>query len=168
MRILIIIMMLFIAAIPAFADGGGSGGGNTGGAAGGGNTTGGGSSGSRTCTANEWQQYCGIASTNGITCTYRNGTGQCTCNTSGMMFQHGRGCVSSGGGRLCQSGYYGTNGNCTPCPTADGFTIKSAGSTTGGNGGGPTQITHCYIPSGSTATDNTGTWTYTNDCHYSN
>jgi hypothetical protein len=33
---------------------------------------------------------------------------------------------------------------------------------------GSTVITSCYLPSGTTGTDTSGTYTYTADCYYSN
>ncbi len=46
---------------------------------------------------------------------------------------------------------------CRDCP-GDG--------TTGKIGGGK-DITDCYLPAGTTGSDSTGTYTYTEDCHYS-
>ena len=60
----------------------------------------------------------------------------------------------------CAAGYYGitTNGSsgCTRCPNS------------GSSVPGPTVIRSCYLPSGTTGTDTSGTYTYTADCYYSN
>ncbi len=60
----------------------------------------------------------------------------------------------------CAAGYYGTSSNgtsgCTRCP--------SNGSSTAG----ATAITSCYLPSGTTGSDSTGSYTYTSNCYYSN
>lgn len=65
----------------------------------------------------------------------------------------------------CAVGYYGrsTNGTsgCTRCPSSGGVygTTAAAGSTA---------ITSCYIPSGSSFSDGTGSGTYTGNCYYKN
>ena len=60
----------------------------------------------------------------------------------------------------CAAGYYGTSSNgtsgCSRCP--------SNGSSTAG----ATAITSCYLPSGTTGSDSTGSYTYTANCYYSN
>ena len=60
----------------------------------------------------------------------------------------------------CAAGYYGTSSNgtsgCSRCP--------SNGSSTAG----ATAITSCYLPSGTTGSDSTGSYTYTSNCYYSN
>ena len=60
----------------------------------------------------------------------------------------------------CAAGYYGitTNGSsgCTRCPNS------------GSSVAGSTVITSCYLPSGTTGSDSSGTYTYTADCYYSN
>lgn len=64
----------------------------------------------------------------------------------------------------CQKGYYGTAtlnasntscSGCTPCP-ASGTTAET----------GATAITECYIPSGTTSSDTTGAFKYTENCYY--
>ena len=59
----------------------------------------------------------------------------------------------------CAAGYYGSStmgtSGCTRCPN-DGSSVA-----------GSTVITSCYLPSGTTLTDSTGTYTYTADCSYS-
>lgn len=56
----------------------------------------------------------------------------------------------------CNAGYYKNGNACTLCP--DGGTSAS----------GATSITSCYIRSGTTGSDSTGTYTYTSNCYYSN
>ena len=60
----------------------------------------------------------------------------------------------------CAAGYYGRtiNGSsgCTRCPNS------------GSSVAGSIVITSCYLPSGTTGTDTSGTYTYTADCYYSN
>lgn len=60
----------------------------------------------------------------------------------------------------CKSGYYlraiGSFTACQACP--------SSGTSANPNSGG---ITDCYLPSGTTGSDTTGTFTYTADCYYS-
>lgn len=64
----------------------------------------------------------------------------------------------------CAAGYYGssTNGTsgCTRCPSSGGIYGTSAA--------GSTAITSCYIPSGTSMSDSTGTYTYTDNCYYTN
>lgn len=64
----------------------------------------------------------------------------------------------------CARGYYGSptefNKKCTRCPSSDGI----YGTTTSS---GATKITDCYLPAQSTATDASGSYTYTSDCYYS-
>lgn len=66
----------------------------------------------------------------------------------------------------CQAGYYGSgrftiNGTdpCTICPSSGGIAGQSV---TGSN----TKITDCYIPANTSMSDGTGTYTYTNNCYY--
>ena len=60
----------------------------------------------------------------------------------------------------CAAGYYGTSSNgtsgCTRCPSS------------GSSAAGTTAITSCYLPSGTTGSDSTGSYTYTANCYYSN
>lgn len=83
------------------------------------------------------------------TCDCSSGTAKCTETT---VYQ-------------CAVGYYGrsTNGTsgCTRCPSSGGVygTTAAAGSTA---------ITSCYIPSGSSFSDGTGSGTYTGNCYYQN
>lgn len=57
----------------------------------------------------------------------------------------------------CKPGYYLSSGNCVRCP--------NSGTTVDNNTGG---ITSCYIPSGTTGSDGTGSFKYTSNCYYSN
>ncbi len=65
----------------------------------------------------------------------------------------------------CARGYYGLptelNKKCTRCPSSGGIYGTTSGS-------GATSITECYIESGSTGSDSTGSYTYTGNCYYSN
>ncbi len=82
---------------------------------------------------------------------YKNGGGCATCpaNTS-----------SCGGSSFsCVKGFYKSGGSCSLCPRLDGV----AG-TTGSSGG--SSISSCYLPSGSSASDGTGAYTYTGNCGY--
>lgn len=61
----------------------------------------------------------------------------------------------------CKPGYYLSSGDCLRCPSSGGVYGTSADNNTGG-------ITSCYIPSGNTGSDTTGSFTYTGNCYYSN
>lgn len=73
-----------------------------------------------------------------------------TCNCDGT-------CTESTSYR-CTAGYYGNPNasapHCTPCPAP------------GTSGTGAYSISHCYIPSGTTGSDASGTFTYTSNCYY--
>ncbi len=75
-----------------------------------------------------------------------------TCNCDGVCNQTNE--------YRCAAGYYGssTNGTsgCSRCPSS------------GSSSAGSTVITACYLPSGWTGTDSTGSYTYTANCYYSN
>ncbi len=62
----------------------------------------------------------------------------------------------------CAAGYYGSpktaGTGCTKCPSSGGVAGQSAA--------GSTTITSCYIPSGSSFSDSTGSGTYTGNCYY--
>ncbi len=77
----------------------------------------------------------------------------CNCNTCTRTTEY-----------RCAAGYYGTSTNgtsgCSRCPSSGGVYGSSAA--------GSTVITACYLPSGTTGSDSTGTFTYTNNCYYSN
>ena len=59
----------------------------------------------------------------------------------------------------CNSGYYlallGSTSSCLSCPSPGS---ESDGGTSG--------ISGCYIPSGTTGTDGSGSYTYSGDCYY--
>ena len=57
----------------------------------------------------------------------------------------------------CKPGYYLSGGTCQSCPSGG----TSADKNTGG-------VTACYLPSGTTGSDSTGSYTYTANCYYSN
>lgn len=56
----------------------------------------------------------------------------------------------------CNAGYYKNEDSCTACPNG------------GTSAAGATSITSCYLPSGTTGTDSSGTYTYTLNCYYTN
>ena len=64
---------------------------------------------------------------------------------------------------FCEVGYYGTissaSDTCTRCPSLNGVygTTKSSGATS---------VSECYIPSGRSIRDATGSYTYSIDCYY--
>lgn len=63
----------------------------------------------------------------------------------------------------CAADYYGIvigqDKGCTKCPSSGGIEGRSDA--------GTTSITGCYIPSGTTGSDASGTFTYTSKCYYS-
>ncbi|MBD5389387.1 hypothetical protein HDR63_03995 [bacterium] len=72
-------------------------------------------------------------------------------------------CVTTSTSYRCAAGYYGaattnTVPTCTRCPTVDGVTGTSADGATSQSG--------CYIPSGTTGNDTTGSFTYTANSYY--
>lgn len=56
----------------------------------------------------------------------------------------------------CNAGYYLLAGNCNACP----FGGTSVANNTG-------TIVSCYLPSGTSGSDLTGTYIYTSNCYYS-
>ena len=67
--------------------------------------------------------------------------------------------------RRCSAGTYANAGvgqSCQTCPKQE--TI--AGMTSGSDDSNYDSITDCYIPSGSTFTDTTGTYQYPDNCYY--
>lgn len=56
----------------------------------------------------------------------------------------------------CKANYYKNGSTCQPCP--------NSGKSTAGS----TSITSCYLPSGTTFSDSTGSGTYSDKCYYSN
>ncbi|MBQ8293897.1 MAG: hypothetical protein IJX89_00735 [Alphaproteobacteria bacterium] len=95
-----------------------------------------------------------------------------TCATSRLL--HNTVVCSTKNTCKCEQGYYGTpsysfglvigesgscSGTCTRCPSSDGVYGTTAAA-------GATSITECYIPSGTTFSDDTGSGIYTDSCHY--
>lgn len=64
---------------------------------------------------------------------------------------------------MCTRGYYGTDGNCAKCPTESGGI-----STTTADAYGATSITECYAEKDVTAKDASGTYSFSQNCNYSN
>jgi len=67
----------------------------------------------------------------------------------------------NGSGFICDKGYYKNGAICARCPSSGGVYGTTADA-------GATSITSCYLSSGTTFSDNTGSGTYTSDCYYSN
>lgn len=61
----------------------------------------------------------------------------------------------------CKSGYYLSSGKCVRCPSSGGVYGTTKDKNTGG-------ITSCYIPSGNSFSDTTGSGVFTGNCYYSN
>lgn len=59
----------------------------------------------------------------------------------------------------CDVGYYKNGTACTRCPSSGGVYGTTAAI-------GATDITECYLPSGTTFSDTGGSGTYTGNCHY--
>ena len=111
----------------------------------------------------------------GCKCVCSNCSSETTYSAAGTGYQKkiNRYCECSSGVATCKEttvyqcavGYYGrsTNGTsgCTRCPASGGIygTTAAAGSTA---------VTSCYIPSGTTFSDSTGSGTYTGNCYYTN
>jgi len=79
----------------------------------------------------------------------------------------------------CNAGYYMSGTVCKPCPvgtyksTSGTQTSCTTCPTSGGVAGttesqGSTAVTQCYIPAGTSFSDSTGTYEYTDKCYYSN
>lgn len=81
---------------------------------------------------------------------------QRTCNAENFCDEHAI--------YQCAAGYYGTSTNgisgCTRCPSSNGTDTTSVA--------GSTSITSCYIPSGTTFSDTSGSGIYTSHCYYKN
>jgi hypothetical protein len=73
----------------------------------------------------------------------------CNCESCAVSFEY-----------RCMTGYFGTNQTCISCATATGN--SAATSTSGSNA----LITDCFLNSGYSDSDASGSWTYTSDCHY--
>ena len=77
----------------------------------------------------------------------RKATRTCDCETCRTTYSY-----------RCAAGYYGSSSNgtsgCSPCPSG------------GTSSAGTTSATGCYIPSGTTGSDATGTYKYTSNCYW--
>lgn len=60
---------------------------------------------------------------------------------------------------VCPKGSYKAGTACEPCPADNSVNGTTAGS-------GTTDISKCYIAAGTSVSDTSGTYTYTNDCYY--
>ena len=137
------------------------------------------------CTNNTFCTSCKTSTrtANGVTTTTnRNMTSACnnchvtpSCNITSTTYK-------------CASGYYGTAtsalAGCTKCPdnatcsggngstfVCNSGTYKALGScincpSPGTSPAGSTSVSSCYIPSGTTGSDGSGTYKYTADCYY--
>lgn len=124
------------------------------------------SNGVTTTTPQNIATYC-IGSTAYARCDTGITTYQCASGYYGTATSGSAGCTicpsnatCSGGNNstfVCNKGYYKNGTSCTACPSS-GTT-----STTGA-----TAITQCYIPTGTSFSDSTGSGTYTGNCYYSN
>ncbi|MCM1293990.1 MAG: hypothetical protein NC311_00305 [Muribaculaceae bacterium] len=81
-------------------------------------------------------------------------------------------CVSYSCQYRCHDGSYGnptsSAGGCTQCPTFKKDTVSWLAITSRASSlSGTTDITGCYIPLGTVISDTTGSFTYTDDCYYS-
>lgn len=96
---------------------------------------------------------------------------ECTSGYYGTAISESAGCTKcpsnatcAGGNRstfVCAKGYYKNGSACTACPSLNGV----AGTTTST---GATSITSCYIRSGSSFSDVSGSWRYSDNCYYVN
>ena len=59
----------------------------------------------------------------------------------------------------CKPGYYLDSGDCVRCPSSGGVYGTTVDKNTGG-------ITSCYIPSGNSFSDTSGSGVYASDCYY--
>ena len=82
--------------------------------------------------------------------TATSGTSGCTACPSNATCSGGNGSTFS-----CNKGYYKSGSSCTACPS-DGTT----------SGSGATSVSSCYIPSGTSFSDGTGSGSYTGNCYY--
>ncbi len=101
-------------------------------------------------------------------------------NIEGRELSTGMSCSSAGSTSTttgvyniwrCTTGYYSASGKttvagmsaqsitCNQCPPSGGVYGTTSGP-------GATAITQCYLPGGTTGTDDTGAFTYTGDCYY--
>lgn len=61
----------------------------------------------------------------------------------------------------CKQGYYGSSTACERC-------LASGGTYGTTSGPGASAITECYLPSGTSFSNSTGSGTYTDNCYYTN
>ena len=83
---------------------------------------------------------------------YSTGGGETQCNCNNACPANST--CSSASSFSCNAGYYKNGSSCTKCP--DGGTSDK----------GATDITQCYIASGASFSDTTGSGTYTSKCYY--
>lgn len=69
-------------------------------------------------------------------------------------------CAVSSTTYSCYTGYYLSGTSCVRCPSSGGVYGTTVDQNTGG-------ITSCYLPAGSSFSDNIGSGTYSADCYYS-
>lgn len=95
------------------------------------------------------------------TITCNSGYQKYNDNSDVCVLCDANGHVNSENKCLCNAGYYGTDGSCSPCPGLDKGDVTSPE--------GATAIEQCYIKHGIEGKDMTGTFTYTNpgeSCSY--
>lgn len=95
------------------------------------------------------------------TITCNSGYQKYNDNSDVCVLCDANGHVNSENKCLCNAGYYGTDGSCSPCPGLDDGDVTSPE--------GATAIEQCYIKGGTKGKDMTGTFTYTNpgtSCSY--
>ncbi len=93
-------------------------------------------------------------------------TYSCVCGAIGST-------LAINGRLMCATGYYGTPlysyterygdnfSGCYRCPSSGGVYGTTAGP-------GATDITECYLPAGTSFSDDIGSGTYSDDCYYTN
>ena len=104
---------------------------------------------------------CNPVGTSCSSCT----TYRCNSGYYGMARSASSGCTKcpsnatcaggNGSTFVCAKGYYKSGSSCADCPN-NGTT----------SGTGATSISSCYIPSGTTGSDSTGTFKYVGNCYY--
>jgi len=103
---------------------------------------------------------CGCATTFTYKCasgyygTATSATSGCTKCPENATCAGGNGSTFS-----CAKGYYKDGTSCARCPSSGGVYGTTAST-------GATSITDCYLPSGTTFSDSTGSGTYTSNCYY--
>lgn len=89
---------------------------------------------------------------------YANNQGTMLCDCLGKCPANST--CSSATSFSCNKGYYKNGSVCTRCPSSGGTYGTTASS-------GATSVTSCYLPSGTTGSDSSGSFTYTGNCYYS-